>query len=1081
MNWISGVRAKALCSWKEVPHLLYSLLRASRSDFGKFFRSSFRRPVSYKPTAEFLPCPLPFEWTQPQRPQGSRRREQRFCERRAREVLVNLQVCALNFIFLGGSPICPDSGCRGPLSDLQQAVVASLGERVCSFSRLVGDMSTGSGSKLDSVQGELASMEAVLDSLGSLVYGSAKQSTGASAQGSSTTVVPTVASRVAFPTELRGFDPTPFLPQPFRDAYLYPDSLVEGNFNVQPCAPLTSSQSELWHLLWKWDAVGRLTLTLDEDVPEGQSCNLFCVPKADDEIRQIIDRRPRNSIERPPPKDTPKMGHASSLVNLLVPPLGCIRGSLDDLRNFYHEFEVSRERALSTVVGPVWHARDFHGSQALADLRRRRPDLRISHSTKLRSCFGGLSMGDHWAPAIAQVSHEEVLRSQGAIRSEEHLQLGHPLPRAPLNHYAGVCIDDKLSLQVFDSVVPEGVSEDAPAGRDLEACAQADAAYHRVGLQTHPKKKVRRAKVFKVWGAHVDGDRAMVGMDRSKLAALCVVSARLAAKGVCTERLLQKIMGLWAFACQFRRPLFALFEAAYTVGHPEGKPNEPFRMPRMLRAELELASVLGWLATADLKAQVDPWLYGTDASPSGAGIVACHVGKNVAEELFRRSDSRGFYTRLLSPQGACLHSKGYSCEEPEWLLGQKDAEDDLSLDTVTSEFQPLFPKNEHHDRCDPDANECMYLLFVKACWRLHRPVRSEFRLDFLEIYSGTARLSASMLKAGFSVGPPIELPEWDMGDESLFRFLVSLCRAGRISLCWLGPPCTTFSLARHPKGRSVCAPWGLDVLDYDTAVGNFHMRLSLFIFVCQLSCGNEAIVETPWSAFSRKLPWWKACAAQGTELRVDQCRYGTPYLKPTGLLCSSAAFGPLGRRCRCKVPHERLEGALTSKAAAYPLPLCEEVARLALELAENKSKGVSARGTPPLESRTAAESEVRDCRAAQRFVSHLWSTQLAEALPWKTVRAYRFPRANHINVLESHVLKTLVQIVPMNSRVVVFQDSLVTLGSHAKGRSSSQALNRILRKSMAVQLAKNVFASGFHCPTWALRADDPSRTEGGAA
>ena len=112
-------------------------------------------------------------------------------------------------------------------------------------------MSTGSGSKLDSVQGELASMEAVLDSLGSMVYGSAKQSTGASAQGSSTTVVPAVASRVAFPTELRGFDPTPFLPQPFRDAYLYPDSLVEGNFNVQPCAPLTSSQSELWHLLWK--------------------------------------------------------------------------------------------------------------------------------------------------------------------------------------------------------------------------------------------------------------------------------------------------------------------------------------------------------------------------------------------------------------------------------------------------------------------------------------------------------------------------------------------------------------------------------------------------------------------------------------------------------------------------------------------------------------------------------------------------------------------------------------------------------------------------------------------------------------
>ena len=75
-------------------------------------------------------------------------------------------------------------------------------------------------------------------------------------------------------------------------------------------------------------------------------------------------------------------------------------------------------------------------------------------------------------------------------------------------------------------------------------------------------------------------------------------------------------------------------------------------------------------------------------------------------------------------------------------------------------------------------------------------------------------------------------------------------------------------------------------------------------------------------------------------------------------------------------------------------------------------------------------------------------------------------------MLEGHVLKTLVQIAPMNARVEVFQGSLVTVGSHAKGRSSSHALNQILKKFMAIQLAKNVFASGFHCRTWALRADD---------
>ena len=97
-------------------------------------------------------------------------------------------------------------------------------------------------------------------------------------------------------------------------------------------------------------------------------------------------------------------------------------------------------------------------------------------------------------------------------------------------------------------------------------------------------------------------------------------------------------------------------------------------------------------------------------------------------------------------------------------------------------------------------------------------MKIEFRLDFVEVYSGSAWLSAAMLQSGFSVGPPIELPEWDRGDEDFFKLLVSLCRAGRTALCWLGPPCATYSLARCRKLRSAALPWGLDVLDDDTAM-----------------------------------------------------------------------------------------------------------------------------------------------------------------------------------------------------------------------------------------------------------------------
>ena len=87
----------------------------------------------------------------------------------------------------------------------------------------------------------------------------------------------------------------------------------------------------------------------------------------------------------------------------------------------------------------------------------------------------------------------------------------------------------------------------------------------------------------------------------------------------------------------------------------------------------------------------------------------------------------------------------------------------------------------------------------------------------------------------------------------------------------------------------------------------------------------------------------------------------------------------------------------------------------------------------------APEAELRDHWGAQRFVSHLWSKHLAEALPWKVVRAYRFRKPNHINILECHAHKTLMRMFPRDCRLVTFQDSMVTLGATAKGRSSSKA------------------------------------------
>ena len=168
---------------------------------------------------------------------------------------------------------------------------------------------------------------------------------------------------------------------------------------------------------------------------------------------------------------------------------------------------------------------------------------------------------------------------------------------------------------MFDHFVPVGAPAEAIPARDLQACEQADTAFRTVGLEPHPKKVVRRAADFKVWGAQFQGNGGLVSMDCTRLGALCMLTAQVTSVSACSERLLHKMLGLWAFAFQFRRPLFSLFDKAYKVGHPDGDFVAPFRLPWDLIQELQLAACLGVLASTSLKAQVFPTLFGTDASP----------------------------------------------------------------------------------------------------------------------------------------------------------------------------------------------------------------------------------------------------------------------------------------------------------------------------------------------------------------------------------------------------------------------------------------------------------------------------------
>eukprot|EP00435_Cladocopium_sp_Y103_P025667 s2641_g6.t1 len=1037
---------------------------------------------------------------------GSRRRRARWKHRRAIELLVNLQVVALNFV--SGSPQCKHYGI--PLTAPQKDVVSNLRERACSLSRLGTEEFSRCGSRIALASSELDRLHELLLEWQDAPYGCHGWPRSKRADAGGTVTVPLEASRVAFPDSLLGFDPLPFLNDDMSRAYHNPSSLLghvesDAPRMMPPDVATTDTRRELRALGLRWDDASRLCLALPVEVDEADRCNLFCVSKPDGELRQIIDRRPRNSREIPPPKNAPKMGHPSSFLNIVIPDGFDLLGSVDDLRNYYHEFKVSIERALSTPIGPFWRLGEWRGTRAERLLKERHPTFQFKDNTPVLMCFAGLSMGDHWAPCIAQASHLNLLRSFDAIRDEEYLEFGHPLPRSPLGHYVGVCIDDRLNMQL----VPKNFNGEL---RDEQACRQADRAYQAVGLSFHPKKRQRRAAVFSACGAQIEGRLGLLGIKRERLCALSWASMHAANGRLVTRAVLDSLLGSWAFAFQFRRCLFSLIHELYCIGPPTGMWDSPFKLTRSGKEELQLLSVLGPTALTQLRTKVSPTLYATDAAPAGAGAISCLVGSEISGELYRRVDFKGFHTRLLPPGSDTLHEMGYEVS-PEVFSNDalpNSVAPVASLEEVLPDQPLLLPHDEVCSQLRFESKEIAEVNErIASHSRVPPPGRAPmFRFDFIEVYSGCSRLSQSMMLKGFVVGPPIDIRTgWDMKSKSLFYWLLFMCLAGRIGILWLAPPSTSFSVARHPKLRSKTHALGFDLLNWDVLVGNLHMYMSMALWVAQLVRRRVAILRTPWGAFSRHLPAWRWCVTLGgCEIRIDQCAFGGPYQRPTCLLATHHCLQDLTRFCMCTSRHVQLEGACSTAAARYLTPFCDHIASGLAHLPpwfpEDCDSGLGSKckwgmpvptsdpsrifstelaGSQPSSSSTLlgkpGSHGVDVSGPPRKFVSHLWATQLSECLPWRVCRKYGFRHPAHINILESHARRSLLLNIPGKARVVVFQDSMVALGSGAKGRSSSRSLNRVLRQECAICVAKDLYVAGIHAPTWSLRADDPSRSK----
>ena len=316
-----------------------------------------------------------------------------------------------------------------------------------------------------------------------------------------------------------------------------------------------------------------------------------------------------------------------------------------------------------------------------------------------------------------------------------------------------------------------------------------------------------------------------------------------------------------------------------------------------------------------------------------------------------------------------------------------------------------------------------------------------FSFEFIEIFSGAAKITSCIALEGIKVGPPLDLGESDEYDLRLphvMAWISHLICQRRLIGFFTSPPCTTFSIMRRPRLRSKQQPFGFTTSDPQTMLGNqlAHRGLQTMAIGAQYdSCG---IMETPYSSYMKHLPSWQYLKGLQCidEVRSDSCRFGSPHRKSFRFLGLRVGLSAVAKKCQCSSPHVKIEGALTKASATYTDALAAELAKaLALAIFEIKDRLTSFHTFP---------SNGLECQLTNEVM-------LTSA--WQVKASWSFRKKSHINILEEAALLKLCNSLARTKapvRSVAMLDSNVCRCATAKGRASSLGLSPIVRRVSAV-------------------------------
>eukprot|EP00438_Fugacium_kawagutii_P022960 Skav226797 [mRNA] locus=scaffold8:603244:608673:- [translate_table: standard] len=320
----------------------------------------------------------------------------------------------------------------------------------------------------------------------------------------------------------------------------------------------------------------------------------------------------------------------------------------------------------------------------------------------------------------------------------------------------------------------------------------------------------------------------------------------------------------------------------------------------------------------------------------------------------------------------------WAADLPLWSLRQRIGTLLTSLDLPPVEDQEVLPLQRH---ARPRGRDLLHLQFGRLeAWELSqrecvlthwpapcRPLECDF-LVYVHLYSGRRRAgdvhqfleenlqgrpgSHCVLSLDTAVNPALNI--WD---NRLWSFLRQLAASGRLAALLLGPPCETWTAARHRRltdewgnilrgprplrGRG--RPWGLDALGVSELkqidVGTTLLLRGLHLAVLTALHGGVVLGEHPRAADDPEVPsiWCTALmqlliseASPFFLTHLEQWQFGSRSVKPTTILTAFTDLDFWLRQMRCTwvvrpqyalIGKERSGEYRTASAKEYPLHL----------------------------------------------------------------------------------------------------------------------------------------------------------------